>query len=169
MNILDEQASPDLATLTTDVVSAYVSNNAVRASELPTLIASVSAAFGGLGSPQVPEPEELRPPVPIKKSITPDYLISLEDGRQYKSLKRHLTGRGLMPEQYRAKWGLPATYPMVAPNYSQQRSELAKTIGLGQIRTNARAAAKAAEAEAVAAATEASKPTRRGRKPKVEG
>lgn len=112
---MDEQASPDLATLTAEVVSAYVPNNAVRASELPALIGLISAGFGGLGSAQTPEPEELRPPVPIKKSITPDYLFSLQDGRQYKSLKRHLSGRGLTPARYREKWSLPATYPMVAP------------------------------------------------------
>ena len=150
--------------LTTDVVSAYVTNNAVRVSELPALIASVSAAFGGLGSAPPPEPEELRPPVSIKKSITPDYLISLEDGRQYKSLKRHLAGRGLTPAQYREKWGLPSTYPMVAPSYSKQRSELAKSLGLGQIRTNAPAAA----AEAALPQSETAKPARRGRKPKAD-
>lgn len=140
---MEEQARLDLATLTTGVVAAYVTKNALPPSELPALIASVSAAFDGLGSAPVPDPEELRPPVSVKRSITPDYLISLEDGRQYKSLKRHLAGRGLTPAQYREKWGLPSTYPMVAPSYSQQRSALAKSLGLGQIRTNARAAAPA--------------------------
>ncbi|HZA91960.1 MAG TPA: MucR family transcriptional regulator, partial [Gemmatimonadales bacterium] len=87
---------------------------------------------------------ELQPPVPIKKSITPDFLISLEDGKRYKSLKRHLTGRGLTPEQYREKWGLPRDYPMVAPNYAKQRSELARASGLGQVRRNRAAGSDAA-------------------------
>jgi predicted transcriptional regulator len=120
--------------LTTDVVAAYVANNSVAARDLPQLIASVHQTFGALLSPPPPEAEKPIPRVPIKKSITPDHLISLEDGKPYKTLKRHLTRRGLTPAEYRTKWGLPPDYPMVAPNYAKQRSELAKSLGLGQQR-----------------------------------
>jgi predicted transcriptional regulator len=121
--------------MTVDVVSAYVSNNSVNAGNLGQLIAETHAALLGLGKPAASEPEEFVPAIPVKKSITPDYLISLEDGKRYKSLKRHLSGKGLTPDQYRTKWGLPSTYPMVAPNYAKQRSELARTMGLGRKRT----------------------------------
>ena len=131
---MDESINHDHTTLTADVVAAYVSHNAVRAADLPDLIASVHRALQGLSAPLQAEPEKREPPVSIKKSITPDFLISLEDGKRYKSLKRHLKGRGLTPEQYREKWGLPRDYPMVAPNYAKQRSELAKALGLGQLR-----------------------------------
>ena len=132
---MDENAeTPDLTSLTAEVVSAYVANNAVRVVDLPDLIASVHQALQGLSAPAQAEPEKPDPPVSIRKSITPDHLISLEDGRHYKSLKRHLKGRGLTPEQYREKWGLPRDYPMVAPNYAKQRSELARASGLGQSR-----------------------------------
>jgi predicted transcriptional regulator len=126
--------SPDFTALTAEIVSAYVAKNALRAADIPDLIASVHRALQGLNAPQQVEPEKREPPVPIRKSITPDHLISLEDGRRYKSLKRHLAGRGLTPQAYREKWGLPRDYPMVAPNYAKQRSELAKSLGLGQIR-----------------------------------
>ncbi len=126
-----------LPELTAEIVAAYVSRNPVSPSDLPTLIASTYAALQGLSQP-APEPQpELKPAVSIKKSVTPDYIISLEDGRQYKSLKRHLSTRGLTPEQYRAKWGLPADYPMVAASYAAKRSELAKTLGLGRKRVEA--------------------------------
>jgi predicted transcriptional regulator len=119
--------------LTADVVAAFVSNNSVSATDLPGLIASIHTAIVGLSAPApAPEAEKPVPAVPIKKSVTPDYIISLEDGRQYKSLKRHLTGRGLTPADYRAKWGLPRDYPMVAANYAARRSEMAKAIGLGR-------------------------------------
>src|SRR5215204_5945477 len=156
---MDEAMNSDHTTLTADVVSAYVSHNSVRAADLPDLISSVHGALQGLKAPQQAEPEKREPPVSIKRSITPDFLISLEDGRRYKSLKRHLTGRGLTPEQYREKWGLARDYPMVAPNYAKQRSELAKSLGLGQLRRNA-AQTKAAAPEKTAA----SGPVRRGRK-----
>lgn len=131
----DHRPSPGSIELTADIVSAFVSNNNVTATELTALIANVHAALDSLGRPaQSQEPEKLVPPVPIKKSITPDFLISLEDGKRYKSLRRHLKGRGLTPEQYRAKWGLAHDYPMVAPNYSAQRSELARSLGLGRKR-----------------------------------
>lgn len=127
-----ETNTPDLISLTAEVVSAYVANNAIQAGEVPSLIASVHQALSGLGKPVAePKPE---PIVPIKKTVTPDYLISLEDGKRYKSLKRHLTTRGITPDEYRQKWGLPATYPMTCEAYSKARSELAKTIGLGNMR-----------------------------------
>ncbi|ACL57943.1 MucR family transcriptional regulator [Methylobacterium nodulans] len=129
---LGTEPDSKLITLVTDIVSAYVSHNSVPMSELPTLIQSVSDQLGSLGQPAEPESEPLVPPVPIKKTVMPDAIISLEDGRPYKSLKRHLSTRGLTPEEYRKKWGLPPDYPMVAANYAAQRSELAKRIGLGR-------------------------------------
>ena len=113
-----------------------MTKNHVRAAELPDLISNVHAALAGMGSVPAAEPEPAKPvpPVSIKKSVTDGYLISLEDGKQYQSLKRHLTKRGLTPAEYRAKWGLPNDYPMTAPGYSARRSELAKSIGLGSIR-----------------------------------
>ncbi|MFE1602529.1 MucR family transcriptional regulator [Methylobacterium sp. ID0610] len=126
----------ELVTLTADIVSAYVSKNSVPASELPGLLTSIHGTLQALIAPPPPAPEKPVPPIPIKKTVTPDAIISLEDGKPYKSLKRHLTTRGLTPEQYREKWGLPPDYPMVAANYAAQRSELAKSIGLGQQRKN---------------------------------
>ena len=132
-SIADARSS-QLVELSADIVSAYVSHNALSASDIPKLIASVHATLTGLGG--IIEAEavvELRPAVSIKKSITPDYLICLEDGKKFKSLKRHLrTEYDMSPEEYRAKWGLPVDYPMVAPTYSEARSRLAKTIGLGR-------------------------------------
>ena len=122
--------------LAAGIVSAYVAKNAVPVAELPSFLASVHAALESVARGRATQPaKELHPAVPIKKSITPDFLISLEDGKRYKSLRRHLrTSYNMTPEQYRAKWGLPADYPMVAPNYAKARSELAKTMGLGQKR-----------------------------------
>jgi predicted transcriptional regulator len=120
-----------------DIVSAYVSSNHIQRSELPGLIADVHSALSNLRK-EAPESVKAERPVPIKQTIKPDYIISLEDGRRYKSLKRHLSGRGLTPDQYRAKWGLRPDYPMVAPNYSKARSELAKALGLGQARKGAK-------------------------------
>ena len=119
--------------LTGDIVSAYVAANNIQRSELPGLIADVHSALTNLGKP-ASESVKAEPPVPIKQTIKPDYIISLEDGRRYKSMKRHLTSRGITPDQYRTKWGLRPDYPMVAPNYSKARSELAKSLGLGQAR-----------------------------------
>ncbi len=125
--------------LTAEIVSAYVSNNSVQPGDLAALIGSVHSAVAALASPPPqPEPERATPAVSIKKSITPEYLISLEDGKSYKSLTRHLKGRGLTAQQYREKWGLPRDYPMTSPNYSQRRSELAKSLGLGQLRRKER-------------------------------
>jgi predicted transcriptional regulator len=133
--------------LTADIVAAYVGNNSIAAGSLPELLSSVYSALNGvLAPPAPPEPEKLVPAVPVKKSVTPDYLISLEDGRRYKSLKRHLGGRGLTPDQYRAKWGLSPEYPMVAANYAKQRSELARSMGLGRKRTEPEPAAEPAKA-----------------------
>jgi predicted transcriptional regulator len=134
MNDNDELASQELAELTADMVSAYVSNNSLAAADLPAFIHSVYAALWGLNTPSAPALEKPVPAVPIKKSITPDYIVSLEDGRHFKSLKRHLSGRGMTPAEYRAKWELPKDYPMVAANYAAKRSELAKANGLGQQR-----------------------------------
>ncbi|WP_407529602.1 MucR family transcriptional regulator [Methylobacterium oryzisoli] len=141
---MSEEAASGPIELVSDIVSAYVSKNSVPPGELPGLIQSVYQSLVGLGQPAEPEPMKLTPPVPIKKSVTPDHIISLEDGRPYKSLKRHLTTRGLSPAEYRQKWGLPSDYPMGAANYAAQRSELAKSLGLGQQRRKAAAEKRAA-------------------------
>lgn len=128
------EEKPELLEMTADIVSAYVGNNTVAAEVLPSLIANIHAALSGVSNgPVEPEPEPKEPAVPIRKSINADFLICLEDGRKFKSLKRHLrTKYDMSPEDYRAKWGLPKDYPMVAPNYAKARSELAKQMGLGQ-------------------------------------
>ncbi|MCB8821430.1 MucR family transcriptional regulator [Microvirga rosea] len=128
--------APSFVELAADIVSAYVSNNSVPAADLPLLLNSVHAALTKTAQGIVEEPQTaLSPAVPVKKSITPDFIICLEDGKKFKSLKRHLrTTYNMTPEQYRAKWELPRDYPMVAPNYAKARSELAKTMGLGQQR-----------------------------------
>lgn len=125
---------PELLEMTADIVSAYVGNNTVSAETLPSLIASIHAALSGVSNgPVEAEPEPKEPAVPIRKSIAPDFLICLEDGRKFKSLKRHLrTKYDMSPEEYRTKWGLAKDYPMVAPNYAKARSDLAKQMGLGQ-------------------------------------
>ena len=121
-----------LATLTADIVSAHLSNNSVSTGDLPGLISSVYASLAGLGGAPAPVEEKLVPAVSIRSSIKPDYIVCLEDGKKLKMLKRHLiTSYGMTPEEYRIKWGLPADYPMVAPNYAEQRRTLAKQIGLG--------------------------------------
>ena len=134
-----ENPGSDLTQQTVDVVSAYVANNNVRTEDLANLINTVRAALSSAGtSPAAPARAE--PPMPWKKAIKPDFIISFEDGKQYKSMKRHLTRHGLTPQQYREKWGLPKDFPMVAPNYAAARSELAKKLGLG---TKGQAARKA--------------------------
>ena len=121
---------------TSKIVAAHVSNNSARPEGLPELITSVFQALSRLGQPEVIVAGERVPAVPVKKSIFPDYLICLEDGKRMKMLKRHLrTGYGLTPQEYRRRWGLPDDYPMVAPNYTKHRSGLAKAIGLGTLRT----------------------------------
>jgi predicted transcriptional regulator len=122
--------------LTANIVSAYVSNNSVPSSDIPNLIGQVHSALKRVSGGQVATPAELlKPAVPVKRSITSDYLVCLEDGKKFKSLKRHLrTQYNMTPEQYREKWGLAPDYPMVAPNYAAARSQLAKQMGLGQQR-----------------------------------
>lgn len=124
----------DLIELSTEIVSAYVSHNSVSVTDLPKLIADVHGALHGLQTNEVAVPvEELKPAVPIRKSVSADFIICLEDGKKFKSLKRHLrTHYNLTPEEYREKWGLPSDYPMVAPSYSATRSKLAKDNGLGR-------------------------------------
>jgi predicted transcriptional regulator len=159
---MDQPEQPlDFASITADIVSSYVANNSVHRGDLPTVIASVHAALLGLTTPKQEESDKPQPAVSIRKSITPDFLISLEDGKKYKTLKRHLGKLGLTAEEYRAKWGLPADYPMVAPNYAARRSELARSSGLGQQRRKAAAKAVAAPEDTAAAPAEASKPKRR--------
>ena len=129
----ENQSKSDARDLTAEIVASYVANNSVRSSDLAELIASVYGALTGLGQAAAdPVAEPLVPPVSVRKSLQNDYLISMEDGKQYQSLKRHLAGRGLTPADYRAKWGLPIGYPMVAPAYSERRSALAKSLGLGR-------------------------------------
>ena len=138
---------PEIIEMTADIVAAYVSNNSVTAGDLPAVIQQVHRALAGVidgATAQEPAPPAT-PAVSVKKSITPDFLICLEDGRKFKSLKRHLrTKYDMSPEQYRAKWSLPKDYPMVAPNYAQARSALAKQMGLGQGGRKAASAAKPA-------------------------
>src|SRR4051794_31824988 len=131
----ETQDTPNYLELAADIVAAFVAHNSLPASDLPGLLSSVNQALQNLasGSSQQPVEEKKEPAVPIKKSVQPDYIVCLDDGKQFKSLKRHLrTAYNLTPDQYRAKWGLPPTYPMVAPNYAAARSELAKSMGLGQ-------------------------------------
>jgi predicted transcriptional regulator len=134
----EEAAGTNLVELATGIVSAYVSNNSVRISELPGLIAEVHRALNGThaaANKPEPEPEPLKPAVNPKKSVFADYIVCLEDGKKFKSLKRHLrTDYDLTPEAYREKWGLALDYPMVAPNYAAARSAMAKKAGFGQKR-----------------------------------
>ncbi len=122
----------ELLGLTSEIVAAHVSNNTVPVSDLPNLIEQVYKTLLAVGTGPENEPERPTPAVPAKKSVTPDYLICLEDGKKLKMLKRHLkTAYNMTPEEYRERWGLPPDYPMVSPNYAKQRSKLAKQIGLG--------------------------------------
>ncbi len=130
---MDELAKTELVELTAEIVSAYVSNNTVNAADVSALIGDVhSALTRAAGGAPPTEREELRPAITVKKSVTPEHIVCLEDGKKFKSLKRHLrTHYNLSPEEYREKWGLPHDYPMVAPNYAAARSALAKKMGLG--------------------------------------
>jgi predicted transcriptional regulator len=134
-----EQTEDTLLTLTADIVAAHVSNNSVAVNDLPNLIQNVHAALNGISSSRLaPEPKP-EPKVPIRSSIKPDYIVCLEDGKKLKMLKRHLmTHYQMTPDQYRQKWGLSSDYPMVAPNYAEQRRTLAKSIGLGTKRRKTR-------------------------------
>lgn len=129
---MDSSTDRTLLALTSDIVAAHVSNNAIGATDLPQLIQQVYRTLSSAAASPSPQPARPEPAVPVKKSIRPDYLICLEDGKRLKMLKRHLkTVYQMTPEQYRQRWDLPADYPMVAPNYARQRSALAKQIGLG--------------------------------------
>jgi predicted transcriptional regulator len=134
MEDVSQSRDADLIELSSEIVAAYVGHNALSAADLPKLIADVYSALKGLGSgTAVGELEPPKPAVNVRRSVTPDHVVCLEDGKKFKSLKRHLmTHHQLTPHQYREKWGLPADYPMVAPNYSATRSSLAKTSGLGR-------------------------------------
>lgn len=156
---MDTVEHDDLVQLTADIVSAYVANNKVGTADLGKLIEDVHGALQRApGAQAAPEPEPREPAVSIRRSITPDYIVCLEDGKKFKSLKRHLQGEhGLTPDEYRSKWGLSRDYPMVAPNYAKARSDLAKSMGLGRKGGGAPAAA-AAEAEAA---------PKRGRRPRA--
>jgi len=133
---MNENASSTYIDLAADIVSAYVSNNSVPTGDLPGLISEVHLALARVGNGAAEASAEApKPAIAIKKSITPDYIICLEDGKKFKSLKRHLrTHYNLSPEEYRDKWGLPPDYPMVAPNYAKRRSQIAKKMGLGHKR-----------------------------------
>ena len=127
-----EEDGQAILTLTAQIVSAHVSNNSVSSEALPDLIRHVHQALSGVGQPAA-EPEKLQPAVPVKRSVFPDYIVCLEDGKKLKMLKRHLqSAYGMTPDQYRERWGLPSDYPMVAPNYAERRSALARQIGLGR-------------------------------------
>lgn len=125
----------DLMAFTTEIVSSYLSKNTISPGDIPGLIEQIHRALGNLSLAQAGAADRPQPAVPIKRSITPDYLICLEDGKKLKMLKRHLkTAYNMTPEEYRERWGLPSDYPMVAPNYAKKRSKLAKDIGLGTTR-----------------------------------
>lgn len=158
-----EETGGDLLTLTADIVAAHVSNNSVAVGDVPQLIEKVYASLQGLGTPQEEPAAELKPAVPVRSSVKPDYIVCLEDGKKLTMLKRYLrTNYGMSPEDYRAKWSLPADYPMVAPNYAAKRRDLAHSIGLGRKRKDDAAVDVAVEE----AAAEAPKPAPRKRGPK---
>ena len=128
-----ETSNTDLVAMTGRIVASYVRSNQIAVNDLPNLIRIVHQSLAGTGRPVEQEVVELRPAVPVKKSVTPDYIVCLEDGKKLKMLKRYLrTAYGMTPDEYRRKWGLPADYPMTAPNYAEQRSAFAKSIGLGK-------------------------------------
>jgi len=142
-------STDDLRRHAVQIVAAHVSHNAVAPADLPGLIQQVYGALTGLGQPSAQAPSRPEPAVPIRRSVTPDYIVCLEDGKKLKMLKRHLQAAyGLSPDEYRERWGLPPDYPMVAPNYAKQRSSLAKSIGLGTRRPAEEAAASASPAPA---------------------
>jgi predicted transcriptional regulator len=139
----DQAREADLVELTTSIVSAYVSHNTISPGQLPELIQAVSGSLRGLSRPAEPEPEPQTPAVPIRRSVQPDAITCLECGKTFKSIRRHLrNAHGLEPNEYRQKWGLKADYPMVTPNYAEQRSAMAKAIGLGRKKGEPAPAAK---------------------------
>ena len=155
----DDDSRPDLTELTVDLLSAFVSNNSLRGEDLPKLIADTHAALAALrvpaGAEEEPAAPEFTPAVTVRKSLgSRDHIISMIDGKPYRSLKRHLSAHGLTPDEYRARYKLPASYPMVAPGYSEQRREVAKRLGLGRKRRESGSASEGGVAKA---------PRRRGR------
>lgn len=137
--MMEQSGNNELLALTTDIVASHVSNNPVTVSEVPQLIRQVYSALADVDGAAPPEPELPKPAVPIRKSVTPDYIVCLEDGKKLKMLKRHIRTRyDLTPDEYRERWGLAPDYPMVAPNYASRRSALAKKIGLGKKRSRHR-------------------------------
>ncbi|WP_136617763.1 MULTISPECIES: MucR family transcriptional regulator [Mesorhizobium] len=151
----------DLVSIAADIVSAYVSNNPLPPGELPKLIGDIHAALQRFGTPLAPAPVKPEPAVSIRKSVTPDYIICLEDGKKFKSLKRHIATHNLSPDEYRQKWNLPSDYPMVTASYAAARSALAKSIGLGRkpamtlaVAESPKRAARAAPMKTTAAAVE---------------
>ena len=141
----NEGAEDTLLTLTADIVAAHVSNNSVAVNDLPNLIQNVHTALSGISSSASAPEARPEPKVSIRSSVKPDYIVCLEDGKKQKMLKRHLmTNHGMTPDEYRQKWGLAADYPMVAPNYAEQRRTLAKSIGLGTKRRKTRGRGKTA-------------------------
>jgi predicted transcriptional regulator len=165
---MPEDQQPDLAALTVQLLSAYVGNNAVPSNELADLIRTTKAALAEAPTPAAPPEEEHHPAVTIKASLASrDHIISLIDGKPYKSLKRHLSTRGLSPDEYRTRYKLPSSYPMVAPAYSEQRRQVAKQLGLGRKKAEAPAIAapvakKNGRAKAAAVTTPAAKRPRKG-------
>ena len=139
----NEGADDTLLTLTADIVAAHVSNNSVAVNDLPNLIQNVHAALSGISSNRSSQEAKPEPKVPVRSSVKPDFIVCLEDGKKQKMLKRHLmTNHNMTPDEYRQKWGLSPDYPMVAPNYAEQRRTLAKSIGLGTKRRRTRGPAK---------------------------
>ena len=140
---INEGADDTLLTLTADIVAAHVSNNSVAVNDLPNLIQNVHAALNGISSNRSSQEAKPEPKVPVRSSVKPDFIVCLEDGKKQKMLKRHLmTNHNMTPDEYRQKWGLSPDYPMVAPNYAEQRRTLAKSIGLGTKRRRTRGPAK---------------------------
>ncbi|MFK0691154.1 MucR family transcriptional regulator [Mesorhizobium sp. IMUNJ 23033] len=160
MTISPEQdGQTDIVSIAADIVAAYVSNNPLPVGELPKLIGDIHAALQGIGTPATEPVVKQEPAVSIRKSVTPDYIICLEDGKKFKSLKRHIgVHYNLSPEEYRQKWNLPSDYPMVAPNYAATRSAMAKSIGLGRKATAPTPAAAESPRRAVRAAAAATTP-----------
>ena len=140
---INEGADDTLLTLTADIVAAHVSNNSVAVNDLPNLIQNVHAALSGISSNRSSQEAKPEPKVPVRSSVKPDFIVCLEDGKKQKMLKRHLmTNHNMTPDEYRQKWGLSPDYPMVAPNYAEQRRTLAKSIGLGTKRRRTRGPSK---------------------------
>jgi predicted transcriptional regulator len=161
---LADSPTPDLRGLTADIVAAHAANNKVSLAELPTLISSVHGALARAGASAGPEAPPQEPAVSIRSSVKPDYIVSLESGKKMKMLKRYLmTNYGMTPEDYRRKWGLPRDYPMVAPNYAEQRRGLAKKIGLGRSGRKVVKAITDGAGKAVAAVADTVAPKKSGR------